>query len=116
MATVAHSIPITLQASDEAELTRLLDLSRRPAAGTTADLASGVELRVDETMQSRGFAGSEVVVQGVITVLTTVAAELLITWLKSRIEPRRNEITVIIRDEVVQDFSEGALRRLLGIK
>ena len=116
MPSAAHSIPITLQASDEAELTRLLDLSKRPTAGTTTDLASGVELRVDDAMQSRGFAGSEIVVQGVITVLTTVAAELLITWLKTRIEPRRNEVTVIIRDEVVSDFSESGLRRLLGIK
>jgi hypothetical protein len=111
-----HSLPITLQGVNESELRILLGLAKRPAPGTTTALTNGVELRVDEALESRGMAGSEMIINGVVTVLTTAAAELLITWLKAKIEPRRNEITLIVRDEVIQDFSEAALRRLIGMR
>jgi hypothetical protein len=110
-----ESLPITLQAASEPELRALLGLAKRPTPGATTALASGVELRVEEALESKGMAGSEMILTGVVTVLTKVAADLLITWLKTKIEPRRNEVTIIIRDEVVTDFSESALRRLIGV-
>lgn len=110
----AHSLPIALQGANEPELRSLLGLAKRPAPGTTTALASGVELRVEEALESRGMAGSEMVISGVVTVLTTVAADLLVTWLKAKIEPRRSEITVIVNNQVIQDFSEAGLRRVIG--
>jgi len=113
---IVQPVPITLQAVNEPELRTVLGLAKRPTPGATATLASGVELRVDDAMESKGMAGSEMIISGVVTVLTSVAAELLITWLKTKIEPRKNEITIVIRDQVVKDFSDGALRRLLGVQ
>ena len=110
-----HSLPITLQGANEPELRALLGLVKRPTAGTTTALATGVDLRVEEALESRGMAGSEMIISGVVTIFTSVAAPLLVEWLKTKIEPRRNEVTIIIRDEVIKDFSEASLRRLIGL-
>jgi hypothetical protein len=109
-----NPIPVRFVINDPEQFVQALKCREMPSEGDIIELNEGISFSVESATESRGFAVSELVVTGVITLAVGVSTELLSAWLKDMIWPHREQIKVIIQGKQLQDCDVDSIQERMS--
>lgn len=94
-----HEVQII--ASSLGDIRELLGTAGDLEPGAEIEVADGLVLRAGRVSRSSGFDGTQYLLEGVMTVVTSTSSGLLTAWLMSRLKGQ-DKVTAIVDGEEVR--------------
>ena len=94
-----HEVQIIASSLDD--IGELLGTAGDLEAGAEIEVADGLVLRAGRVSRSSGFDGTQYLLEGVMTVVTSTSSGFLTAWLMSRLKGQ-DKVTAIVDGEEVR--------------